>query len=101
VVSASASLVNFGASDYTRCQLALNGNPIVGSTGMVGDGSKGTNGDGALVMPFALNGAAVVGASGGTLSLRCSHDTSGLTPSVDPGATLAVHHSASLKRVTE
>lgn len=101
VVSAAADLVNFEPSDYTRCQLTLNGTEIGATSAMVGDGTHGTNGDGSLVVPIAINAAGTVGSGGGTVEFRCWHDTAGRAPYVDPAPSLVVHRASVLKRVTE
>jgi hypothetical protein len=101
VVSAAATLVNFDPSDYTRCQVTLDGTEVGSATAMVGDGTRGTNGDGALVVPIAMNGTAVVGVGGGSLELRCWHDADGRAPYVDGSPTLVAHRTTSLKRITE
>jgi hypothetical protein len=101
VVSAAADLVNVDPSDYTRCQLILDGREIGATSAMVGDGTRGINGDSSLVVPIAINAAGKVGATGGQLDLRCWHDAPGRAPYVDPSPTLVAHRTTSLKRVTE
>jgi len=101
VVSATASLVNFGASDYTRCQITLGDTQLTAVTALVGDGTAtGNHGDGAIVMPMPLQSGVVVPAGGDVLSLRCWHDHDGVSEYVDGGPVLAAHRSDSLRLVT-
>jgi hypothetical protein len=101
VVSGSVTLVDFGASDYTRCQLTLDDTVLAASAAMVGDGAApGNHGDGALVVPMTVQSGVVVPSAGGTLSLRCWHDDIGTTTYVDGGPVLTAHRTGSLKLVT-
>jgi hypothetical protein len=103
VLAAQGDLVNFGPSDYTRCDLVVNGNEIASVSTIVGDPTPGgTQGPAAFLSPFSLTGAATVPASGGTGVLQCWHDnTNGATPYVDSNASVWAHRTGSLKTATE
>jgi hypothetical protein len=101
VVSGSVSLVGFGASDYTRCQLALDDAQLAASTALVGNGAApGNHGDGALVVPMTMQSGVAVPSGGGTLTLRCWHDHAGTSPYVDGGPVLVAHRAGALRLVT-
>jgi len=104
VVSAEATLVNFGPSDFTRCQITANGSQIASGTTMVGNpGLGGAEGAAALVAGRGLIGAFETSTTV-PVELRCLHDHN--TPSgapyvyVDAGAVLWAHKSASLSVTT-
>jgi uncharacterized repeat protein (TIGR01451 family) len=100
VLSAEGDFVNFGPSDYARCQLFAGVNPTPGGgiTTTVGDPNlPGAQGPAAYVQAFAEI-AAVTSATGFTASLQCSHDHDTPPPNgppyVDAGATLWAHRSS-------
>jgi hypothetical protein len=93
-------MVGFGASDFARCNLKLNGTPIAGESMTVGDPTM----PGAAVVAsgnlssFTLVGAANVPASGGHVTLVCEHDTTnGSFPYVDAAASMWAHQTDSLQ----
>jgi hypothetical protein len=92
-------LVNFGPSDYTRCNLVVNGTQVAAVSTIVGDpNASGSQGAAPYLSPFSLTGGANVPATGGTGALQCWHDNSnGATPYVDGGATVWAHKTAGLK----
>lgn len=104
VISSQATLVNFGPSDFTRCQIRAAGAQIASGTTMVGDPTlPGAQGPAAIVVGRGLLGS-VRSSSRFTVSLRCWHDTS--TPAgqpaayVDPGAVIWARKSPSLSGTT-
>ena len=103
VLTANGDVVNFGPSDYTRCDLTVNGTEVAAVSTIVGSPSgTGTNGPAAYVSPVAITGAATIPAAGGRATMQCWHDASnGSTPYVDTGASLWAHRTSSLKVATE
>jgi hypothetical protein len=105
VIHAQGDFVNFAASDYTRCSIAVNGNPVAGVAAMVGDpNAPGAWGPAAFVMPFSLVAGVTVPRSStpSTATLQCDHDnSSGATPYVDADASMLIHKTASLTNATE
>jgi hypothetical protein len=103
VLAAQGDIVNFGASDYTRCNLPVNGTQIGAVSTIVGNPTaSGAQGPAAFQSPFSLTGAVNVPATGGTGVLQCWHDhTNGATPYVDGDASVWAHRTASLKTATE
>jgi hypothetical protein len=103
VITAQGDFVNFGPSDFTRCQVVVNGSQISSVSATVGDpGQSGSAGPAGQVVPFSLTGGINVPASGGTAVLRCWHDSSnGATPYIDGNASMWAHRSPSLKTATE
>lgn len=99
VISAQGDVVNFAASDYTRCGVVVNGRSIATDSTIVGDPTKtGNAGPAGLLATFAMTGGVTVPASGGTATLQCEHDNSkGAAPYVDAGASLWAHRTKSLK----
>ena len=102
VLAAQGDLVNFGPSDYARCQIVVNGVQAAAVATIVGDHSQaGAMGPASFVSPFSLTGGANVPAAGGTAILRCEHDdTNGSAPYVDP-TSLWAHRTGSLLIATE
>jgi hypothetical protein len=100
---AHGDLVNFGPSDYTRCQIVVDGAEIASVSTIVGNPTgAGSNGPAAFLSPFSLTGGANVPASGGTATLRCWHDeTNGSVPYVDGGASVWAHQTGSLTTGTQ
>jgi hypothetical protein len=98
VLAAQGDLVNFGPSDYARCNLVVNGTQVAAVSAIVGDPAPtGSQGPAAYLSPFSLTGGVNVPATGGTAVLRCWHDdTNGATPSVDTGASVWAHQTESL-----
>jgi hypothetical protein len=104
VLHASGDLVNFGPSDYTRCQIFAAGTQIAAVASFVGDPSlSGARGPASRISPFALTGGAVNPTTSTVLAaLRCSHDVSlGATPYVDADASLSAHKTSGLKLIKE
>jgi len=103
VIAAQGDLVNFGPSDYTRCELVVGTSTIANVSTIVGSPTaKGSMGPAGYLSPFALTGGATVPASGGTAMLECDHDnTDGATPYVDSDASVWAHNAASLTTGTE
>jgi hypothetical protein len=104
VLHASGDLVNFGASDYTRCQIMVAGTQAAAVTTLVGNpAASGNQGPAGYLSPFALVGGAVNTTTSPVQAiLRCSHDhTNGATPYVDSSASLWAHKTTGLKLATE
>ena len=103
VLAAQGNLVNFGPSDYTRCQILVNGTQIAAVSTMVGSPSaSGNQGPASYLSPFSLTGGIKVAASGGTATLRCWHDTTnGATPYVDANTSIWAHQTGSLTTGTQ
>lgn len=105
VLTASGDVVNFGPSDYTRCQIFVNSTQIAAVSMIVGDPSAlGALGPAGFLSTFAEVGGVTIpaGTASETATLQCEHDFSdGATPYVDPGASLTSHRTSSLKVATE
>lgn len=105
VLSASGDLVNFGASDYTRCSISVNGTQIAGVSTIVGDpAAASSQGPAGFLSPFTLAGGVSIpaGTTSETAILQCWHDhANGATPYVDPSASLLSHKTTSLTVATE
>jgi hypothetical protein len=103
VITGQGNFVNFGPSDFTRCQVIVNGTQISSVSATVGNpGQSRSVGPAGLVVPFSLTGGVKVPAGGGTAVLRCWHDSSnGATPYIDGNASMWAHRSLSLKTATE
>ncbi|WP_058041812.1 hypothetical protein [Streptomyces roseifaciens] len=98
VLSANATLVSWGPSDYTRCMLYSGNTNIGGASTIVGSPGPGSAGTGTFVTTVSVHGA-FSSTSATTVSLRCGHDqdrAAGAAPYVDPQATLWAHRSESL-----
>ena len=97
VVSAEATLVNFGPSDYVRCKIEENGTQVAAGTSMVGNVNlTGNQGPGSYVAGRGLIGAFKT-SSPVPVALVCEHDHSTPAgegpPYVDGGAVLWAHKS--------
>jgi hypothetical protein len=102
VLTVHGDLVNFGPSDFTRCQVVVNGAEIASVSTIVGDQGLRNRGPAGYVSPFSLAGGVKVGNAGATATLQCWHDNAnGAAPYVDRGATLVTHRTDSLKVVTQ
>lgn len=103
VLTGDGDAVNFGPSDYTRCQLMVNGTQVGAVSTIIGSPTaSGNEGPAGWITPFSLAGAATVPTSGGTAVLQCWHDTTnGAVPYVDGGATVWAHKTNSLIIGTE
>jgi hypothetical protein len=104
VLHASGDVVNFGPSDFTRCQIVVASTQVAAVSTLVGDpAASGAQGPAGLLSPFALVGGAVNATTTTELAaLRCEHDTTnGSTPLVDGGASLWAHKTTGLKLATE
>ncbi|MEW2033361.1 hypothetical protein AB0901_23015 [Streptomyces roseifaciens] len=98
VLSANATLVSWGPSDYTRCMLYTGNTNIGGASTVVGNPGPGSAGTGTFVTTVSVHGA-FTSTSPATISLRCGHDqdrAAGAAPYVDPQATLWAHRSEGL-----
>lgn len=100
IISGTASLVNFGPSDYTRCQVVAGSTQVGASTTMVGNpGLAGGQGPAAYVANLTATGP-VTSSVPFTASFNCWHDhdtpIGAGPPYVDGGASLWVHLSAGL-----
>ena len=98
VVQATATVVNWGPSDYFRCRLMdADGRLLNVSTALVGNGTApGNAGSGALVVPITVTGVINTGSNGNWVSFGCGHDSANRPSRVDPGATVWTHRSAEL-----
>jgi hypothetical protein len=101
VISATVTLVNFGPSDYTRCQIVAGTTQIGAATTMVGNPTlTGAQGSAPFVATLSTMGAFKTSAVATTVNVNCSHDHSTPPPNgpgyVDPLATLHAQKSASL-----
>jgi hypothetical protein len=104
VLSSETTLVNFGPSDYTRCQILAGGNQIASGTTMVGDpGIPGSQGPAAYVAGRGLIGS-VHTKTVVTASLVCWHDSptpvGQPAPYADVGAVLWAHKAPVLSGTT-
>lgn len=100
VLSADATAVNFGPSDYTRCKIYNGSTFLTQATTMVGDQSlPGNMGPGAYVASVGTIGT-IKTATAVTASLECSHDNAtpsgDAVPYIDADAVLWAHRSAGL-----
>jgi len=97
VLTLHATMVNFGPSDYGRCELYQGATAIAGATATVGDPAQaGNRGPASLVSTLSL-AYGVTLAAPTTMSVQCSHDsTNGSTPYVDASASLVAHKSPAL-----
>jgi hypothetical protein len=84
LISAEASIVNFGAPDYLRCGLLLATTAYPGSTVSAGVAGAANFPVGHLTTSIAVDLAAATNAT-----LRCSHDAGGINPYAE-----SVHISA-------
>jgi hypothetical protein len=99
VLHASGDLVNFGPSDFTRCQIFVAGSQVAAVSALVGSPTAaGNQGPAGLLSPFALTSGAV-NATTSTVQavLSCEHDHTGATPYVDSSASLWAHKTGGLK----
>lgn len=104
VLHASGDVVNFGPSDFTRCQIVVASTQVAAVSTLVGDpAATGAQGPAGLLSSFALVGGAVNATTTTELAaLRCEHDnTNGSTPYVDGGASLWAHKTSGLKLASE
>jgi hypothetical protein len=103
VVTATLTLVNWGPSDYVRCQIdAMYPSAAIGSaTTTVGNTTQSGNiGAASTVSTLTVIGAATITGNPAYVEVACWHDTTraagvGL-PFIDPGATLLAHKSTEL-----
>lgn len=98
VVTATATVVNWGPSDYYRCRLTdADGRLLNTSAAVVGNGTAaGSAGSGSLVVPITVTGVVYTGGNGNWVSFGCGHDGGNRPSRVDPGATVWAHRSAEL-----
>jgi hypothetical protein len=98
VLSGSGNLVNWGPSDYTRCQIVVNGAQVAAISTVVGDpGQAGSVGSAGSLATVALVGGATVGTGGATATLQCEHDyTNGAQPYFDNVGSMWAHRTGSL-----
>ena len=99
---ASGDLVNYGPSDYTRCQIWVSTTPIAGVSTLVGEPSQpGAIGPAGLLSPFALVGG-TSNATRVSAALCCEHDDSnGAYPYVDGAASMWAHKTNGFKLANE
>ncbi|HET6703555.1 hypothetical protein [Amycolatopsis sp.] len=99
VVQATATVVNWGPSDYYRCRLSDGDGTILNTaSALVGNSTTpGNAGAGALVVPITV--AAVVNSksNGNWAALLCGHEGGNRPSRVDPGATVWAHRSPELQ----
>jgi hypothetical protein len=98
VLTAAGNLVNFGPSDYTRCQIVVNGTQIAATSAAVGDSNQpGNIGPSDLLSTVNLVGGATVGTGGALATLQCEHDNSnGAQPYFDNVGSMWAHRTGSL-----
>jgi hypothetical protein len=98
VVQATATVVNWGPSDYYRCKLTDSyGTQLASGTSMVGSSTApGNAGDGAIVAQITVSGVVNTFSGGNWVSFGCGHDRGSRDGLVDPGSTLWAHRSAEL-----
>ena len=98
VVQATATVVNWGPSDYFRCRLSdADGVVLNTASALVGNGAAaGSAGDGALVVPITVAGVVNSSSNGNWVALLCGHEGGNRPSRVDPGATVWAHRSAEL-----
>jgi hypothetical protein len=104
VLSAEATLVNFGPATYARCQITADGVQIASGTTTIGDSSlPGANAEGTTVAARGLLGS-VRSSTSFSAALKCWHDESTPAgqpvPYVDPGAVVWAHRSSDLDGTT-
>jgi hypothetical protein len=94
------SLVNFAASDYTRCTLFEGSTALSGHATMVGDPTAaGALGPAAFVATLSVVDAVSL-RTPTEVSVDCEHDhTDGAAPYVDADATLWAHRSSGLQQM--
>ena len=99
---ADGNLVDWAASDYTRCHIMVGSKQIASVSTVVGAGSvDGKDGPASILSPFSLTGAIAITAPR-TATLQCWHDIDVTDPAyVDPGASMWAHKTDSLKVATE
>jgi Collagen triple helix repeat (20 copies) len=81
-VVGKASVVNWGAGDYLRCGLKLDGQFVDAATTVVGEQS------GFPAAATIVTQAKIVIPANQSVDLICQHDANSLGPFVDPGASL-------------
>jgi hypothetical protein len=102
VLSAHGDLVNFGPSDYVRCQIAVNGAQAAAVATIVGDPSRaGGLGPAPFVSPYSLTGGADVPATGGTAVMECEHNRTNASTPYAELTSLWAHRTNSLLMATE
>jgi hypothetical protein len=106
VLSAEASLVNFGPATFARCQITADGVQIASGTVTIGDPTlPGANPEAGrtTVAGRGLIGSVTSGTSF-SAALKCWHDESTpagqAVPYVDPGAVMWAHKSPNLDGTT-
>lgn len=102
VLTARASLVNFGPSDFGRCSIFRGPTALGGATAVIGDVNQAGSWPGTTVATLSMISSTVTTAAATTISLRCGHDTTlpGI-PYVDASASLAAHRSTALVQLTQ
>jgi hypothetical protein len=98
VLSASGDVVNFGPSDFTRCDIMVKGIEVGANSTIVGDPSQsGSVGSASLLSPVLVTGGVSVASPGATATLYCWHDNSnGSAPYFDVAGSMWAHRSSSL-----
>jgi hypothetical protein len=102
VIQANGNLVDWSASDYTRCHITVGSRQIASVNTVVGAGSvDGKDGPAAILSPFSLTGAIAIKAPR-TATLQCEHDIDVTDPAyIDPGASMWAHKTDSLNVTAE
>lgn len=90
VATGKATVVNWGAKDYVRCVITVDGVIIDGSATMVGE----AGGAPAAATLMAQGKVTVTGAAVKNVALVCGHDAAVAGQKVDPGASLVVESVA-------
>jgi hypothetical protein len=90
LVTAKANPVNFGAADYVRCRIVINGTQRDAAATLVGNAAPAPTGEvGPSVAEIVLQTATTTTASR-TFKLDCQHDFPYAGIYVDPGASIMI-----------
>jgi hypothetical protein len=90
VVTAKANPVNFGAADYVRCRIVINGTQRDAAATLVGNAAPAPTGEmGPSVAEIMLQ-TAITTTSSRTFKLDCQHDFPYAGIYVDPGASIMI-----------
>ena len=93
VVTAKANPVNFGAADYVRCRIVINGTQRDAAATLVGNAAPAPTGEmGPSVAEIVLQ-TAFSSTSSKTVKLDCLHDFPYAGIYVDPGASIMIVRS--------
>jgi hypothetical protein len=90
VVTAKANPVNFGAADYVRCRILVNGTQRDAAATLVGNAAPAPTGEmGPSVAEIVLQ-TAITTTSSKAFKLDCQHDFPSPGMYVDPGASIMI-----------